>query len=121
MRCFFLARSGSQAPLESVEELSVSEFLMFSSDGSMLMGLELPWCPAEFGDGLLCCLRTGVGALGGVGTTGALLFVRSWMGVAYRRRMFARGHSNMVSSKETFCIGSSYCYMVYYICCTYIL
>ena len=77
----------------------MSEFRMFSSDGSMLMGLELPWCPAEFEYGLLCCLRTGVGALGGVGTTGALLFGGSWMGVAYRRRTFARRHSTMISSK----------------------
>jgi hypothetical protein len=77
----------------------MSEFLMFSSDGSMLMGLELSWCLAEFGDGLFSCLRTGVGAMGGVGTIGALLFVGSWMGVAYRRRTFARRHSNMISSK----------------------
>ena len=38
--CFRLARSGSHGPLESVEESSESDFMIFSIEGSMLMGVE---------------------------------------------------------------------------------
>ena len=38
--CFRLARSGSHGPLESVEESSESDFMIFSIESSMLMGVE---------------------------------------------------------------------------------
>ena len=38
--CFLLARSGSHGPLEPVEDSSESDFMMFSIEGSMLMGVE---------------------------------------------------------------------------------
>ena len=38
--CFRLARSESHGPMDPVEESSKSDFMMFSIEGSMLMGVE---------------------------------------------------------------------------------
>ena len=70
----FLARSGSHGCLESVDDSSVSDFMTFSADGSMLIGLELSLCCAESWGGLLRSLRCASWVLEWVGMAGALLF-----------------------------------------------
>ena len=95
--CFLLARSGSHGCLESVDESSVSDFMTFSADGSMLIGLVLSLCCTGSWGGLLTCLRCAPCTFDWIGVAGALLFGWSVSGDSCGNKLF-KGRSNGVVS-----------------------